>query len=280
MNEKIEVIEDTVKEETGTLLENVRKVVLAGVGAIASAQESAEKQVNSFVKDVEAFVNKLVERGEIADKEGRELITEVVEKRKAAAEEVTAKLSKRMDSAISTGSKQAESTVSGRFDKVINRFNVPTKRDLDTLTKKIAALANKVDQLKEVQKEAVAKQASAAANAAEYKKEASAAKRKATIAEKEAATAKEQLASLKKELTAAKKKATTAKKEVTALGKELTEAKKEAAAAKRKATIAEKEAASATKEVAKAQKAIEKISSNGTSKAAMQAELPVEEMTA
>ncbi len=211
MNDKSAMNEASEVDETHTLLSNVRKVVLAGVGAIASAQESAETQIGSFVKDVEAFINKLVERGEIADKEGRELISEVVEKRKAAATQATEKVSQRVDS--------AETVVTSRLDKVISRLNVPTQSDFDAVTQKIVTLGEKVDQLKAAQKEMVAKQAETAAEAASYKKDATSAKRKATIAEKEAKAANDHVASLQKELAAAQQETADLKKKLTKLQK-------------------------------------------------------------
>ncbi len=212
MNTKIEIDEESEIDESGSLLSTVRKVVLAGVGAITSAQESAETQVGSFVKDVEIFVNKLVERGEIADKEGRELIGEVVEKRKKAAGEASEKLSQRVDS--------AETIVSKRVDKVINRFNVPTQSDLNIVTEKIALLSEKVDKLQAAQKEAVTKQNEAVAAAANYKKEATTAKRKATIAEKATTAANDKVASLQKALDAANKACDALNKKVAQLEKE------------------------------------------------------------
>ena len=102
-------------EERVTLFEAARKVVLAGIGAVALAQD-----------EVEDFVNRLVERGEIAEKDARKLIREVTEKRrKGAAHE--------MDK---------------RIEDLLERLNVPTKSDLDALGEKIAALSAKVEALK------------------------------------------------------------------------------------------------------------------------------------
>ena len=143
MKDKIQKIENNVKEEANALLETARKVLLASVGAIVMASESAEKQVNGFIKDVEAFVGKLVERGEIAEKDGRELLTEIVDKRKATAKELTDKARGVVDS--------AEKNTTGRFDGLVTRLNVPTKNDIETLTKKIGTLSRKVDQLKKAQ---------------------------------------------------------------------------------------------------------------------------------
>jgi poly(hydroxyalkanoate) granule-associated protein len=99
-------------------LEATRKVLLAGVGAIVLAQE-----------EIEDFVNRLVERGEIAEKDGKKLVREMMAKRKKN----TAK---------------AEEEFNKRIEEIIKRMNVPTKVDIDVLSEKISALTKKVDELK------------------------------------------------------------------------------------------------------------------------------------
>lgn len=106
------------KEERSPLLETARKVLLAGIGAVALAQE-----------EIEEFVNKLIERGEIAEKDGKKLIREVAEKRK----KTTAK---------------AEDEFTQRIEEILDRLNVPSKEDIDALGSKITALSKKVDELK------------------------------------------------------------------------------------------------------------------------------------
>jgi len=109
------------KEERSPLLEAARKVLLAGIGAVAIAQE-----------EIEDFVNKLIERGEIAEKDGKKLISEVVEKRKKSAE-------------------KAEDEFTQRIEEILDRLNVPSKEDIDALGNKITALSKKVDELKKTQ---------------------------------------------------------------------------------------------------------------------------------
>jgi polyhydroxyalkanoate synthesis regulator phasin len=101
-------------EERSPLFEAARKVLLASMGAVALTQEEADK-----------FVKKLVERGEIAEKDARKLLREVQEKRKKGATE----LDKRLEEAL-------------------DRLSVPTKADIEALGAKIAALAEKVGELK------------------------------------------------------------------------------------------------------------------------------------
>jgi polyhydroxyalkanoate synthesis regulator phasin len=111
---KMEEIEELAEEERSRFFQTARKVVLAGIGAVALAQD-----------EVEDFVNKLVERGEIAEKDARKLLREVTDKRRKSAE-------KEMDR---------------RLDDVLERMNVPSKADIDALGHKITALARKVDVL-------------------------------------------------------------------------------------------------------------------------------------
>jgi poly(hydroxyalkanoate) granule-associated protein len=105
-------------EEKNQFVEIARKVLLAGIGAVALAQE-----------EVEDFINRLVERGEIAEKDGRKLMNEMMERRKKNTE-------------------KAEDEVSKRVEEILNRMNVPTKADIEALGEKIAVLSKKVDELK------------------------------------------------------------------------------------------------------------------------------------
>jgi polyhydroxyalkanoate synthesis regulator phasin len=45
-------------------------------------------------------------------------------------------------------SDKAEDEVNKRIDNVLQRMNVPTKADIDSLSKKISDLSKKVDELK------------------------------------------------------------------------------------------------------------------------------------
>jgi poly(hydroxyalkanoate) granule-associated protein len=109
------------EKEVNPFLEGVRKVLLAGLGAAALAQD-----------ELEDFVKRLVERGEIAEQDAKKLI-----------EETRAKRNKR--------SGTAEERISKRMEELLERLNVPTKHDLKTLTDKINALSKKVDELKKTQ---------------------------------------------------------------------------------------------------------------------------------
>ena len=120
MAKKVEVVVEKSgeEEERGPLYEATRKVVLASFGAVALAQE-----------ELEQFVNKLVERGEIAEKDGKKLVREAMDKRKKET-------------------KKAENELDKRIEELLARMNVPSKTDIDALSAKITALTKKVDELK------------------------------------------------------------------------------------------------------------------------------------
>ena len=109
------------EQEASPMYEGMRKLVLASIGAVAIAQE-----------ELENLINKLVERGELAEKEGKKLLEELKEKRKKK-------------------SAKAEIEVNKRVEELMTTMNVPTKDDIDALSKKINELDKKVDGLKKAQ---------------------------------------------------------------------------------------------------------------------------------
>lgn len=106
------------KKEDRPLYEATRRMLLASIGAIALAQD-----------EIESFINKLVERGELADQEGFKLVKEIKAKREKKIKKMEDELTQRLDAALA-------------------RMNMPTKADVDALSEKIAALNKKIDELK------------------------------------------------------------------------------------------------------------------------------------
>ncbi len=98
--------------------EMVRRLMMAGIGAVALTQEEMEKTVD-----------KLVEQGEIAWKDRQKFMQEMMDRRRE-------------------GAKKAQEEVEKRVEEAVGRMNVPTKADIDALSEKIAALTRKVDELK------------------------------------------------------------------------------------------------------------------------------------
>jgi poly(hydroxyalkanoate) granule-associated protein len=122
MAEDIQVAEETVEEEgPNPMLDMARKVVLATIGAVALTQEELEK-----------FVNKLIERGEIAEQDGRKLISDAREKRRKKTDEVRS---------------GTEGQLESRMEDLLGRMNISSKSDIDALNQKISALSEKIDNL-------------------------------------------------------------------------------------------------------------------------------------
>lgn len=120
---EIEIIEEEqVDSEPNTLLEAVRRVLMASVGVVVLAQE-----------EIEEFVNKLIERGEIAERDGRKLINDVVENRKSKAQETKQTTQEEFDK---------------RLESILDRLNIPTRSDIEMLNEKVTELTEKVEALK------------------------------------------------------------------------------------------------------------------------------------
>jgi poly(hydroxyalkanoate) granule-associated protein len=113
-----EAVDEPKDKNQSKMLEMLRRVLLATIGAAVIAEE-----------EIEAFVNRLVERGEIAEKDGRKLVNEMMDKRK-------------------TKTTKIEEEISKNVEGVLERMNIPTKGDVDDLGQKIATLSKKIDELK------------------------------------------------------------------------------------------------------------------------------------
>ena len=124
-----QAIKDTAETvQKSPLMDVVHKVLLAGIGAAALAQE-----------EIEDFVNRLVERGEIAEADGKKMVKDVLEKRKQMVKKPAMPSDK---------AKKITSDIEGRIEEVMAKLNIPTKDEIEALSAKITALTKKVDELK------------------------------------------------------------------------------------------------------------------------------------
>jgi poly(hydroxyalkanoate) granule-associated protein len=117
------VVETEVVEEKQVLpfVDFAHKTFQAGLGVIVLTQE-----------EIEHLFEKFVERGEVAEKEGRKMLNEMMEHRKKQAEDTVAGAQDELETSI---------------ERVLHRMNVPTKADITNLNKKVTALTKKVDDL-------------------------------------------------------------------------------------------------------------------------------------
>ncbi len=134
-----EAVEAAEQTATG-MVAAVRRVLMAGVGVVVLTKD-----------EIEDFVGKLIERGEIAEQDGRRLIREVLHRQRNGAEEVVEKVegvAEKMQEETGKQITRAESMVDQRIESILGRLNVPTKGDIDALSDKISLLAEKVDALR------------------------------------------------------------------------------------------------------------------------------------
>ncbi len=99
------------------LYNTARKILLASVGAMALAQD-----------EIEDFLNKLIERGELAESDGRKLMDEIREHRR-------------------TNLGRAEDRLTSRLESMLKHLNIPTKAEMESLSEKIAVLSKKLDEM-------------------------------------------------------------------------------------------------------------------------------------
>ena len=114
----VEEITDEEEMERSRLLEASRKLMLASVGAVALAQD-----------ELEGLAKRLVERGQIAEQDGRRIVRDIMERRRRETQ-------------------RAEDEMEQRVNDLLQRMNVPTKSDIESLSAKIETLSKKVDELK------------------------------------------------------------------------------------------------------------------------------------
>jgi poly(hydroxyalkanoate) granule-associated protein len=105
-----------------------RDVWLAGLGALATVEEEGSK-----------LFSNLVDRGR--DYEGKRR-KELEEAQKKAQEQGTEALSQLTDAGENT-----REMISGVVDNALERFNVPTQKEVDKLSQKVDALSQQIDQL-------------------------------------------------------------------------------------------------------------------------------------
>ncbi len=117
MDQTIKDKQENDKEDSYSFYHIARRILLAGIGAIAIKHD-----------ELEEFIDKLVERGEIARKDREKLIKEIRERHKERFSDEEARFHE-------------------RIDEVLQHFNVPAKKDIDVLNEKIAALEKKIDAL-------------------------------------------------------------------------------------------------------------------------------------
>ncbi len=123
-----EVVE-TASPEASNASSNGKNPVAAGV---ESALRATIGLFSMGKEEAEAIINRMVERGELAEKDGRRILRNLYERPRKGVKQVNQKVESALDE-----------TIVG----FLNMLNVPTRSDLQTLTEKINELAEKVEEL-------------------------------------------------------------------------------------------------------------------------------------
>ena len=105
------------ERQENPVVDLVRKTLLASIGALAITRD-----------ELEQAVNRLVERGEMAEKDARKLLDDILAARK-----------KELDA----WGKRVEE----RVEKVLERLRIPQREDLEELEARLANLEAKLDEL-------------------------------------------------------------------------------------------------------------------------------------
>jgi len=119
--------------------ESAQKIWLAGIGALATAEEEGSKLFNSLVK-----------KGESYEVRGKQRLDEVKARVEYAVDKAEGSIEKLGD------------VFDDKVSDAIQRLGVPSRNEIIKLTQRVEELTVKVDQLNEAPKKAPAKKATTA----------------------------------------------------------------------------------------------------------------------
>jgi poly(hydroxyalkanoate) granule-associated protein len=121
------------KEIQNDLMDSAHKIWLAGLGAVAMAEQEGGKLFKS-----------LIEKGQALESRGKEH----VEKAKGAMSGVKTVAESYWET--------LERTIDDKMTGVIHRLGVPTKEEIEALTKKVQDLSTSIDKLRSEEKKTAA----------------------------------------------------------------------------------------------------------------------------
>lgn len=119
-----------VQEE---LKDSVHRIWLAGLGALAAAEEEGSK-----------IFSRLVERGRDVESRGKV----EVDKMKVEAEKFTEKFKSKAESTVETWGDRFGEKFDETLTSTLQRLGVPTRDEIRNLTRKVEELNAKIEQLK------------------------------------------------------------------------------------------------------------------------------------
>lgn len=128
----VETIEFTENEEKNVVLDNMRKIYLVSLGAASYTVTNSTDYAKNARTNLSELTTKLMEQGEEADQKTREAVTKQTENRQKE---------------LRNTQKRFEKEVSKRMESLLHAFNIPTQKDINNLSNKVARLNKKVDEL-------------------------------------------------------------------------------------------------------------------------------------
>jgi poly(hydroxyalkanoate) granule-associated protein len=137
MNQETIVIENgTVETEhvslTYKITDTAHKALQVGLGAVDMTKDQVLGMANKAQNGTSEFVSKLAERGAKVETTNRERVNEVVESGKKQTDETV---------------HDAQEALDSRIKAALQRMNIPTKDDVDSLNDKLDKLSKKLDEL-------------------------------------------------------------------------------------------------------------------------------------
>ena len=126
MADNVISVEVDLEEERNRVTDSMQTVTRAGLGVVGYGQDA--------VKDAGGWLDKLVERGESVEKDSRKMFDDFVKARRKQVDKRTGRVEKELEERIET---------------VLHRLNVPTRKDVASLQRKIDRLNKKIDALKD-----------------------------------------------------------------------------------------------------------------------------------
>nr|AIA17799.1 Poly(hydroxyalcanoate) granule associated protein (phasin) [uncultured bacterium] len=105
--------------EQPSLGETLHKLFLAGIGAMAMTRDETEN-----------FVKQMKERGELARKESEQAVADIAQRLRPQRP-----------------LPRIEFPTQNGFEQLLNRLNIPSKRDIDDLSAKIAQVSARIESL-------------------------------------------------------------------------------------------------------------------------------------
>ncbi|MFN8441958.1 MAG: phasin family protein [Caldilineaceae bacterium] len=122
-------VRNDVIAQSANLFVTARRALLASLGAVALSLEEGNQ-----------FIDKLVERGEVAESDVYKMLNDL--RVKGRAEEETARQSRK------SMAEKASMAFEDSVEVILNRLNVPSRSDIEELSHKITQLTEKIQTLK------------------------------------------------------------------------------------------------------------------------------------